>query len=246
MKHKIIVGNWKMNGDIQSNETLLLAIKKELVNLNDRTIVICPPYTYFYQVRDILNNTSIKWGAQNISRHERGARTGSISPIMVKEFGCSYVILGHSERRLFYKEKDSHASAKFISALNADITPIYCVGESLDEYSRGSTARIVMHQLDSLIKDVGSNIFKGMLAYEPTWAIGTNKTATPEHANKVAKLMKQYVKSKTNTEKDMPILYGGSVNSKNCQSLISEPNIDGFLIGGASLIADEFVAIAKC
>jgi triosephosphate isomerase len=200
-------------------------------------VAVCPPYPYLEQVSALLAGTSIAWGAQNISEHAQGAYTGEVSAAMVKEFGGHYAIVGHSERRQLYRESDAQVAAKFVAAVTHGVTPILCVGETLEEREAGRTEEVVARQLDAVVnKDEFS---RAVLAYEPVWAIGTGRTATPEQAQAVHAFLRRKLPSGT------PILYGGSVKPQNAAAIFAMPDVDGGLIGGASLVAGDFLAIAR-
>jgi triosephosphate isomerase len=199
--------------------------------------VVCPPFPYLGEVGAQLAGTRIALGAQTVSEHASGAHTGEVSAAMLKEFGCRYVIVGHSERRQLYGERDEQVAAKFGAAARAGLTPILCVGETLEERERGRTEEVVARQLDAVVK--GSDFDGAVLAYEPVWAIGTGRNATPEQAQAVHAFLRKRLSAETR------ILYGGSVKAQNARALFAMPDVDGGLIGGASLAADEFIEIVR-
>jgi triosephosphate isomerase (TIM) len=236
-RSRLVAGNWKMNGSRASNGALLDAL---LAGLPRKTVVeaaLCPPYPYLQQVSERLAGTPIAWGAQNVSEHAQGAYTGEVSAAMLREFGCRYVIVGHSERRQVYRESDVQVAAKFAAARGAGLTPILCVGETLEERETGRTEEVVARQLDAVTKSC--SFATAVLAYEPVWAIGTGRNATPEQAQAVHAFLRKRVPFET------LILYGGSVKAQNAAAIFAMPDVDGGLIGGASLAAKEFIEIAR-
>src|SRR5262245_56003458 len=232
MRQRLVAGNWKMHGSRASNRALLDAVLKEIAGLSGVECAVCVPFPYLGEARQQLEGTALAWGAQNVSEHAQGAYTGEVSTAMLAEFGCRYVLVGHSERRQVYGESDAQVAAKYASAAKQGLTPILCVGETLAEREAGRTEEVVARQLDA-VKFGG-----GVLAYEPVWAIGTGRTATPEQAQAVHAFLRKRVPSETR------ILYGGSVKASNAAELFAKPDVDGGLIGGASLVAADFVAIA--
>ncbi|HYR33445.1 MAG TPA: triose-phosphate isomerase [Burkholderiales bacterium] len=229
---RLVAGNWKMHGSRASNRALLDAILAGIGNAGAQCAV-CPPFVYLQQVAERLRGTPIAWGAQNVSEHAQGAYTGEVSAAMLADFGCRYVIVGHSERRHLFGETDAQAGAKFAAARAAGLTPILCVGETLGEREAGRTEEIVARQL-AAVEFAG-----GVLAYEPVWAIGTGRNATPEQAQAVHAFLRLRVPP------DTPILYGGSVKAQNAAAIFAMPDVDGGLIGGASLVAAEFLTILR-
>lgn len=242
MKKKLIVGNWKMNGSLTSNETLL---KELLAGLKTPScdIAVCVPAVYLAQARTLLANSAMAVGAQDVSPHEAGAYTGEISAAMLKEFGVRYAIVGHSERRQYHGETDAVVAAKAQCALAAGITPIVCVGETLAEREANRTEEVVKRQLAAVIHLNGHCISEIVVAYEPVWAIGTGKTATPEQAQQVHAVLRAQLKAATPQVDRIHLLYGGSMNAANAAQLLAQPDIDGGLVGGASLKAPDFLAI---
>ena len=231
---RLVAGNWKMNGGLRSNAGLLDALKAGLKATDN--VAVCAPFPYLPQVSAALAGSAIAWGAQDISEHDAGAYTGEVSGAMLREFGCRYAIVGHSERRALYGEDDKCVAAKFKAAQRAGLTPILCVGETLAERERRETERVVGRQLDAVIGAAGA--FAGaVLAYEPVWAIGTGKNATPQQAQDVHAFLRGRL------SREVTILYGGSVKPGNAKELFAMPDIDGGLIGGASLSAPDFIAI---
>jgi triosephosphate isomerase len=236
-RSRLVAGNWKMHGSRAANAALLDELAAELGSRGRTEVAVCPPYPYLQQVSERLAQTAIAWGAQNVSEHAQGAHTGEVSAAMIKEFGCRYVIVGHSERRHLYGESDARAAAKFAAAQGAGLTPILCVGETLEEREAGHTEEVVARQLDAVTK--ASSFAAAVLAYEPVWAIGTGRNATPEQAQAVHSFLRKRVSPKTR------ILYGGSVKAQNAAAIFAMPDVDGGLIGGASLVAKEFIEIVR-
>jgi triosephosphate isomerase len=241
---KLIAGNWKMHGGIGQNRDLLNAVTQATTGL-EADVAVCVPYPYLSQAQSLLQHTHVSLGAQNISQHEKGAYTGEVSGSMLTDFGCRYAIVGHSERRALYGEDNYIVALKFKAAQAAELIPILCIGETLDEREAAITERVVAEQLDAVAELAGiGSLAKSVLAYEPVWAIGTGKTATPEQAQEVHAFIRQRIAAHSpEVAKGLQILYGGSVKAGNAAELFSMPDIDGGLIGGASLIADEFIRI---
>lgn len=244
MRKKLVAGNWKMHGSLAENAALLAAIKPALAGID---AAVCVPFPYLAQAQAALGGSSIAWGAQNVSEQAKGAFTGEVSAAMLLDFGCTYVIVGHSERRSLYGESDEMVAKKYIAAQAAGLTPILCVGESLAEREAGVTEAVVARQLDAVIQAAGvGSLAKAVVAYEPVWAIGTGKTATPEQAQAVHAFIRGKIAAlDANVANGLVIQYGGSVKAANAAELMAQPDIDGGLIGGASLIADEFIAICR-
>lgn len=226
---RLVAGNWKMHGSRASNAALLEALLQGPGGTAE--CVVCPPFPYLPQVAEKLRGTPVALGAQNVSEHAQGAHTGEVSAAMLAEMGCRYVIVGHSERRQLYGESDGQAAAKFAAARAAGMTPILCVGETLAEREAGRTEQVVGRQLEAV------RFEGGVLAYEPVWAIGTGRNATPEQAQEVHGFLRRKVPPGT------PILYGGSVKPQNAAAIFAMPDVDGGLVGGASLVAADFLAI---
>lgn len=245
MRRKLVAGNWKMNGSLAENRALLGALKTALQGCG--TAAVCAPYPYLAQLQAELGGSSIAWGAQNVSEYAKGAYTGEVSTAMLKDFGCTYAIVGHSERRSIYGESDETVAKKYMAAQAAGLTPILCVGESLEEREGGITEQVVARQLDAVINAAGvGSLASAVVAYEPVWAIGTGKTASPEQAQAVHAFIRGKIAALDKSVADgLVIQYGGSVKASNAVELFSQPDIDGGLIGGASLMAEEFVAICK-
>lgn len=242
MKKKLIAGNWKMNGGLVANETL---IRNLLAGLGTPAcqVALCVPAPYLAQCHALLNGTAIDLGAQDVSPHEVGAFTGEISCAMLKEFGARYCLVGHSERRQYHAETDSVVALKAQRALANGITPIVCVGETLAEREAGRTEEVVKRQLAAVIHANGHCISEIVLAYEPVWAIGTGKTASAEQAQQVHAVLRAQLKAASSQADRILLLYGGSMNAANAAQLLAQPDIDGGLIGGASLKASDFLSI---
>ncbi|MES2625839.1 MAG: triose-phosphate isomerase [Pseudomonadota bacterium] len=243
----LVAANWKMHGQKLQNETLLQALLSGLVKISAPEIVICPPSIYLAQLQSELQNTILTLGAQNIFTEEKGAYTGEISAPMLIDFGCRYVIVGHSERRCLFGEDDNLVADKFIAAQKAGLIPILCVGESREQREGGLTDEVVSAQVGKVLKKVGVQAFRGaVVAYEPVWAIGTGITATPDEAQVVHKSIRTMIASHDAVvASKLRIIYGGSVNAFNAWDLIAKSDIDGALVGGASLVADQFISICK-
>lgn len=247
MRVKLVAGNWKMNGTLASNQMLLKALIP-LANQQGRAqCVVCAPYPYLAQVQQALRGTNIAWGAQDVCEHDNGAFTGAVSAAMLVDFGCRYAIVGHSERRSLFGESDKVVALKFCAAQKAGLTPIFCVGETLAERESGSAETVIGRQLDAVVTQAGiAALAKAVVAYEPVWAIGTGKTATPEQAQAIHAFIRGQVAALDKQVADgLAILYGGSVKAANAAQLFAMPDIDGGLIGGASLVAEEFAAICS-
>ena len=244
MRKKLVAGNWKMHGSLAENAALLYALKSAMAGID---AVVCVPFPYLAQAQAALTGSSIAWGAQNLSEHAKGAFTGEVSAAMLLDFGCTYVIVGHSERRSLYGESDAVVASKYVAAQAAGLTPVLCVGESLEERESGVTEAVVARQLDAVIEAAGvASLAKAVVAYEPVWAIGTGKTASPEQAQAVHAFIRSKIAAlDAHIADQLVIQYGGSVKAANASELMAQPDIDGGLIGGAALIAEEFVAICQ-
>ncbi len=243
MRRKLVVGNWKMNGGLAANAALLSDLLAGWKAVAGRELAVCVPYPYLPQVREALAGTPIAWGAQDVNEHDAGAFTGEVSAPMLAEFGCRYAIVGHSERRQYFGDTDAVVAAKARAALNAGIAAIACVGETLDERERRVTESVVLRQLDAVLGAVGGGVSGLVVAYEPVWAIGTGRTASPIEAQAVhATLRARLAKAGA---ADVSLLYGGSVKADNAAALFAMADIDGGLIGGASLKSAEILAIAR-
>jgi len=243
MRGKLVVGNWKMNGGLSPNAALLAALVAGWRAEPGRAIAVCVPFPYLAQTQAMLAGSTIAWGAQNVSEHPSGAHTGEVAASMVAEFGCRYAIVGHSERRHIYAETSATVAAKALAVLAAAMTPIVCVGETLGEREAGATDEVVLGQLEAVLAAVGEAAARMVVAYEPVWAIGTGRTASPDQAQAVHALLRARLAQAGAAE--IPLLYGGSVKADNAGALFAMSDIDGGLIGGASLQAGDFLAIAR-
>lgn len=244
MRQKLVIGNWKMHGSLAANAALLDAIKATPANAK---LAVCVPFPYLAQCQSLLAGSQVTWGAQDVSAEVRGAFTGEVAAPMLAEFGCAYVLVGHSERRTYHGETDAVVAAKALRALEAGIVPVVCVGETLAEREAGQTEAVVARQLGAVLDALSiEQLDRIVLAYEPVWAIGTGKTATSAQAQAVHAALRAQVAAKdAGVASRMAILYGGSVKPDNAAELFSMSDIDGGLIGGASLKADDFLAIGN-
>jgi triosephosphate isomerase len=246
MRPLLVAGNWKMNGDLAFVADITKRLKELFNDGVKTTCLLCPPAVYLPQVAGSIQGSPIKLGAQNMHQAIKGAFTGELSSKMIKEVGVNYVILGHSERRTLFGETDTLVFEKLKSAVEAGLVPILCVGETLSEREAGKTKEVIASQLDKVLAEVDL-LSNAVVAYEPVWAIGTGKTATPEEAQSLHAFIRAKVAEKDEKiAQKLPLLYGGSVNSKNAKDLFSQADIDGGLVGGASLNVDEFVEIVTC
>ncbi len=245
MKKKLIAGNWKMNGSLSANEALVKSLVSGIAeqNTNGCLVAVCVPSPYLGQVKGLVQGSNIALGAQDVSAHEVGAYTGEVSAGMLQDFGTRYCLVGHSERRLYHGETDAVVALKAQRALAVGITPVVCVGETLAERESGHTEEVVKRQLAAVIHANGHCISEIVVAYEPVWAIGTGKTATPQEAQEVHAVLRAQLAAATAHADRMHILYGGSMNASNAAQLLSQKDIDGGLIGGASLKAADFLTI---
>jgi len=243
MRGKLVVGNWKMNGGLAENAALMVALLAGWKPRADRAMAVCVPYPYLGQARDALAGSPIAWGAQDASPHASGAYTGDVSAGMLAEFGCRYVLAGHSERRQVHGESDAVVAAKAAAVLKAGLTPVVCVGETLAERDGpGGWQAVVGRQFDAVAAVLKADLALVVLAYEPVWAIGTGRTASPEQAQEVHAFLRNRL-GKAGAA-GVQVLYGGSVKAGNAGALFAMPDVDGGLVGGASLNAAEFLAIA--
>lgn len=243
MRRKLVAGNWKMHGSHTANAELLAGINAARPFGCD--VAVCVPFPYLSETAVALAASEVRWGAQDCSAHEQGAYTGEVSAAMLAEFGCRYAIVGHSERRQYHAETDQQVADKAKAALARGITPIVCVGETLAQREAGETEAVVKRQLSAVIHTLGHCAGEMVVAYEPVWAIGTGKVATPEQAQAVHALLRAQLRAATPQADAMKILYGGSMKPDNAATLMAQPDIDGGLIGGASLKVADFVAICR-
>ncbi|MCX7984902.1 MAG: triose-phosphate isomerase [Bacteroidetes bacterium] len=249
MRQKIIAGNWKMNKDINETVELIDGVKSLYsTNLHSVKVIVCPPFPSLNVANELLRGTGIELGAQNMYHENEGAYTGEVSPKMLKAVGCRYVIIGHSERRQYFKETDDFINRKARKALTEGLIPIICVGETLQEREQNITHQVVTTQVEGCLQNIpGENVEKVIIAYEPVWAIGTGKNATPEQAQEVHALIRSLLSKlySPDVASKVTIQYGGSVKPENAKDLLHQPDIDGALVGGACLKADSFIAIVK-
>ncbi|MEK7449900.1 MAG: triose-phosphate isomerase [Planctomycetota bacterium] len=246
MRKPVIIGNWKMHTTAVEATDLLADLKNELAEVTDVEIGVSPPFVYINTARDILKNSNIKLGAQNVYWEPAGAFTGEISAPMLKDSGCDFVIVGHSERRHLMGETDEMVNKKIKALLNTGLIPVFCVGEKLEEREEGTTQTVIRKQVESGLDDIPVEKIKEIIvAYEPVWAIGTGKTATPQQAQEVHSFIRQLIirLADAAAAEEIRIIYGGSVKPDNIDALMTEPDIDGALVGGASLKADSFAKI---
>ena len=245
MRTSLIAGNWKMNGNLQSAIDLVEGIKAG--DAGNAKLAVCPPAIYLMKVGGMLAESGIALGSQNVCDQESGAFTGEVSAAMLKECGCRYAIVGHSERRALYGESDQLVAARYAMAIQAGLTPILCIGETQDERDSGVTEAVIARQIDAVIDSSGiASMAQAVIAYEPVWAIGTGQVATPEQAQTVhAFIRTRLAQLDSDVAQGLQILYGGSMNPANAAQLLSQQDIDGGLIGGAALKADDFLAIAQ-
>lgn len=252
MRKTLIAGNWKMHGNLASIESLVNGIKRQLDNNWQSDVLVCPPSLYIDKTIQLAQDSKISVGGQNLSEQEQGAFTGEISGDMLKDLGANYVLVGHSERRSLYNESNVLVAEKFAKALEKGLVPVLCVGETLEQRENGTTMEVVKGQIDAVLdfyQDKATGLEKlgqGVIAYEPVWAIGTGVTASPEQAQETHAEIRRYLSTMNQSVAEkVQILYGGSMKAANAGELLAQKDIDGGLIGGASLKADEFIAICK-
>ena len=246
MRRPLVAGNWKLNGSLSSISELITGIRALQEKVSNAELAVCPPYIYLSHVQELLSGSEIALGAQDCSDQESGAFTGEVAATMIKEFGCTYNIIGHSERRHIYGDSNDTVATKFAHVVKNGLTPILCVGETLEEREEGHTEVVIAQQVNAILDLFGVKAFaNAVIAYEPVWAIGTGKTATPEQAQEVHKEIRLILDAKNkNIATNIRILYGGSMKPENAQQLLEQPDIDGGLIGGAALKAEDFIGIA--
>ncbi len=246
MRRTLVAGNWKLNGSLESVRQLVAGIKAGMADVNS-DVAVCPPYVYIPEVANLLKGSAVGYGAQDVSEQTSGAYTGEVSAPMLNDFGCKYAIVGHSERRSLYGESDACTAQKFAAARKAGLIPILCVGELLEEREQGITEQVVARQLDAVIDLEGVAVLAdAVIAYEPVWAIGTGMTASPQQAQDVHAFIRSQIAARdAAVAEKVQILYGGSVKGSNAAELFAMPDIDGGLIGGASLQAEEFLTICR-
>ncbi|MDR1935032.1 MAG: triose-phosphate isomerase [Candidatus Accumulibacter sp.] len=245
MRQKLVAGNWKMHGGLKANQQLLQDVVAGVSGLDGVAVAVCVPFPYLAQAQSLLGGTPVAWGAQNLSEQAQGAFTGEVSAAMLQDFGCRYVLVGHSERRSIFGESDKLVAEKFAAALASGLRPVLCVGETLEQRDAGGTLEVVSAQIDAVLGRVGVVAFSGaVVAYEPVWAIGTGRTATSAQAQEVhAAIRARIAQADAKVADGLRILYGGSVKPGNAAELFAMPDIDGGLIGGASLVAADFLSI---
>lgn len=246
-RQALVVANWKMHGQRSWVDRFVHELSQGLMPALAVQAVLCPPYVYLAQLHRLLAETNVLLGAQNMHSAQQGAFTGEVSAAMLLDSGCRYVILGHSERRTLFREDDREVAVKLEAAKQAGLIPIVCIGENAEERAAGLTEQVVKRQLDAVLLHAGQDAFSGsVIAYEPVWAIGTGNTATPEQAQSVHEFVRRYVARHDRFAADvLPIIYGGSVKAANAQALAAQPDIDGALVGGASLVPEDFLAICQ-
>jgi triosephosphate isomerase len=245
MRQPLVAGNWKMHGSRVDNASLVRSLLDLLRPDGGAEVLLCPPFVYLWETGRLLKDSDVQLGAQSVCAESQGAFTGEVSAAMLRDVGCRYVIVGHSERRHIYGESDTLVARKFVAAQASGLVPVFCVGETLDERERGRTNEVVARQLNAVLQVTGVQAFaKAVVAYEPVWAIGTGRNATPEQAQDVHAMIRGKLAALDGMiAQSVRVLYGGSVKASNARDLFSMPDIDGGLVGGASLKADEFARI---
>ena len=246
MRRPLVAGNWKLNGNLSSISELISGIRAQQEQVRKAELAVCPSFVYLSHVQSLLQGSDIALGAQDCSDQESGAYTGEVAAAMIKEFGCTYNIIGHSERRHIYGDSNETVATKFAQVIKNGLTPILCVGETLQEREEGHTEVAIAQQINAVLNLFGVKAFaKAVIAYEPVWAIGTGKTATPEQAQEVHEEIRLTIGAQNkDIAANIRILYGGSMKPENAQELLQQPDIDGGLIGGAALKAEDFIGIA--
>ena len=246
MRRPLVAGNWKLNGNLSSISELISGIRAQQEQVRKAELAVCPPFIYLSHVQSLLQGSDIALGAQDCSDQESGAYTGEVAAAMIKEFACTYNIIGHSERRHIYGDSNETVATKFAQVIKNGLTPILCVGETLQEREEGHTEVAIAQQINAVLNLFGVKAFaKAVIAYEPVWAIGTGKTATPEQAQEVHEEIRLTIGAQNkDIAANIRILYGGSMKPENAQELLQQPDIDGGLIGGATLKAEDFIGIA--
>jgi triosephosphate isomerase len=245
MRRRLVIGNWKMNGSRGAAAELIQELKSTLVGAS-ATVAVCPPFVYLAQLETLLQGSAIALGAQNLSAEPEGAFTGEVSATMLREFGCRYVLVGHSERRALYGEDDAAVARKVQAALGADLIPVVCIGETLAQRDAGATLEVIAAQMDAVLAQTEPAALPQLVwAYEPVWAIGTGRTAEPAQAQEVHAFVRERLRSVSPEAAQVSVLYGGSVKADNAAQLFAQTDVDGGLVGGASLNAAEFSAICR-
>jgi len=247
MRRRLVAGNWKMHGSLAVNLALLSLLKRSVALSDGLDVAVCAPFPYLFQVAEGLRGSSLAWGAQDLSEHDVGAYTGEVSGPMLADLGCAYVLVGHSERRVLHGETDRQIAAKFGAAQRAGLIPILCVGETLEQRDGGEMQAVLRRQVDAVLKASGVAAFRrAVMAYEPVWAIGTGRTASPAQAQAAHLHLRSLVAAQdARLAAELTIVYGGSVKPGNAKEIFSMPDVDGGLVGGASLVAEDFTAICS-
>jgi triosephosphate isomerase (TIM) len=247
MRQKCVMGNWKMHGSFSSIQSLLKQLTHQVQNVESIDLVLFPPAIYLAAVRDQLTGSSFSWGGQNVYPAEAGAFTGELAGPMLKEFGCQYVLVGHSERRMLFGESNTFIAQKFRHAKECGIIPVLCIGETLEQRQQGQTEEVLTQQLDAVYELGEVGFSESIIAYEPVWAIGTGKTATPDQVQAAHHLIRNFISRKEGSVAEkLQIIYGGSVTPETASELFALDDVDGGLVGGASLVADRFMDIIRC
>lgn len=241
-RQRLVIGNWKMNGSLADNARLLGSVREGVAGVGTCSVAVCVPFPYLAQAQAALSGSAVSWGAQDVSVHGSGAYTGEVSAAMLNDFACRWVLVGHSERRSYHAETNELVAQKAKVAVDAGLTPVVCVGETLQQQAAGETAQVITSQLAPVLALGAQAVAKMVIAYEPVWAIGTGLTATPQQAQDVHALIRKLLSDLGVAQ--VQVLYGGSVKGANAASLFAMPDIDGALVGGAALVAEEFLSIA--
>lgn len=247
MRRKLVAGNWKMHGSLAENQTRLTQLVSALKNNETIDVAVFSTAPYLFQCKSLLAASGIKWGAQDVSQHASGAYTGEVATSMLEDFACQYALVGHSERRELFHENDQIVADKFVALLGSSVQPILCVGETLAQRESGDTMAVIVDQIEAVLNKTGIAGFScAVIAYEPVWAIGTGKTATPEQAQDVHKAIRAHLAQyDTEIAQTIQIVYGGSVKPDNAEAIFAQPDVDGALVGGASLNSNDFVKICN-
>lgn len=247
MRRKLVAGNWKMQGSLAENQTRLTQLVSALKNNETIDVAVFSTAPYLFQCKSLLASSCIKWGAQDVSQHASGAYTGEVAVSMLEDFACQYALVGHSERRELFHESDDIVADKFLALLGSSVLPILCVGETLSQRESGEAMAVIVAQIEAVLSKAGIAGFNNaVIAYEPVWAIGTGKTATPEQAQDVHKAIREYLAQYDATiAETIQIVYGGSVKPNNAEAIFAQPDVDGALVGGASLNSNDFVKICN-
>jgi triosephosphate isomerase len=247
MRRKLVAGNWKMHGSLAENQTRLTQLVSALKNNETIDVAVFSTAPYLFQCKSLLAASGIKWGAQDVSQHASGAYTGEVATSMLEDFACQYALVGHSERRELFHENDQIVADKFVALLGSSVQPILCVGETLAQRESGDTMAVIVDQIEAVLNKTGiAGFSRAVIAYEPVWAIGTGKTATPEQAQDVHKAIRAHLAQyDTEIAQTIQIVYGGSVKPDNAEAIFAQPDVDGALVGGASLNSNDFVKICN-